>query len=157
MDRGRAWAGPQQSAASSPATQCNRAPTASGRDLDAVPHQYNLNPLRSISFAQFRSGLNWLGVMVLVAGLGSAVLVWRAQDRIDRESEAAQSADASAPLSSLDSRKQVRDVEMYYGKVGVLEEEAGELLHGKPLAKIIGVVSILTATGLFLVAARLGE
>ena len=122
-----------------------------------MPHQYNLNPLRSISFAQFRSGLNWLGVMVLVAGLGSAVLVWRAQDRIDRESEAAQSADASAPLSSLDSRKQVRDVEMYYGKVGVLEEEAGELLHGKPLAKIIGVVSILTATGLFLVAARLGE
>ena len=95
--------------------------------------------------------------MVLVAGLGSAVLIWRAQDRIDRENEAAQSADASASLSPLDSRKQVRDVEMYYGKVGVLEEEAEELLHGKPLAKTIGVVSVLTAAGLFLVAARLGE
>jgi hypothetical protein len=46
---------------------------------------------------------------------------------------------------------------MYYGKLGVLAEEAEELLHGKPLAKTIGVVSVLTATGLFLVAARLGD
>jgi hypothetical protein len=113
--------------------------------------------LHSISFAQLRSRLNWLGVVVLVAGLGSAVLIWRAQDRIEREAEAAQSADPAAPLSPLDSRKQVRDVEMYYGKLGVLVEEAKELLHGKPLAKTIAVVTVLTATGLFLVAARLGD
>ncbi len=113
--------------------------------------------MHSISFAQLRSRLNWLGVVVLVAGLGSAVLIWRAQDRIEREAEAAQSADPSAPLSPLDSRKQVRDVEMYYGKLGVLTEEAEELLHGKPLAKTIGVVSVLTAAGLFLFAARLGD
>jgi hypothetical protein len=150
-------AGPQQSAASAPATQCNRPPTASGRDLDGPSLQYIVNPLHSISVTQVRAGLNWFGAMVLVAGLGSAVLIWRAQDRIDRENEAAQSADASAPLSPLDSRKQMRDVEMYYGKVGVLEEEAEELLHGKPLAKTIGVISVLTAAGLFLVAARLGE
>ena len=130
---------------------------ASGRDLDGPPLHYNLRQLRSISFSQLRSGLNWLGVVVLVAGLGSAVLIWRAQDRIEREAEAAQSADPSAPLSPLDSRKQVRDVEMYYGKLGVLAEEAEELLHGKPLAKTIAVVSVLTATGLFLFAARLGD
>jgi hypothetical protein len=130
---------------------------ASGGDFDAPPRQYNLNPLHSISFAQLRSRLNWLGVVVLVAGLGSAVLIWRAQDRIEREAEAAQSADPAAPLSPLDSRKQVRDVEMYYGKLGVLMEEADELLHGKPLAKTIAVVSVLTATGLFLFAARLGD
>jgi hypothetical protein len=46
---------------------------------------------------------------------------------------------------------------MYYGKLGVLTEEAEELLHGKPLAKTIGVVSVLTAAGLFLFAARLGD
>jgi hypothetical protein len=113
--------------------------------------------LHSISFAQLRSRLNWLGVVVLVAGLGSAVLIWRAQDRIDRENEAAESADPAALLSPLDSRRQVRDVEIYYGKLGVLMEEGEELLHGKPLAKTIGVVSVLTATGLFLVAARLGD
>ena len=130
---------------------------ASGWDLDASLLHYNLKWLHSISFAQLRSRLNWLGVVVLVAGLGSAVLIWRAQDRIEREAEAAQSADPAAPLSPLDSRKQVRDVEMYYGKLGVLMEEAEELLHGKPLAKTIAVVSVLTATGLFLFAARLGD
>jgi hypothetical protein len=109
-----------------------------------------------ISLAQARSALNWLAVVVLVAGLGNAVWIWRAQDRLDREAEAAQ-ADPTAPLSPLDSRRQMRDVEMYYGRLGVLTEEAAELLHGKPLAKTIGVVSILTATGLFLVAARLRD
>jgi hypothetical protein len=50
--------------------------------------------------------------------------------------------------------KHVRDVEIYYGQLGVLLEEADELLHGKPLAKTSAVVSVITATGLFLVAAR---
>jgi hypothetical protein len=112
--------------------------------------------VHSISLAQARSALNWLAVLVLVAGLVSAELIWRAQDRLDREAEAAQ-ADPTAPLSPLDSRRQVRDVEMYYGKLGVLTEEAEELFHGKPLAKTIGVVSILSATGLFLFAARLRD
>ena len=113
--------------------------------------------MHSISLAQARSALNWLAVLVLVAGLVSAVLIWRAQDRIDREAQAAQAADPAAPLSSLDSRRQMRDVEMYYGRFGVLTEEAAELLHGKPLAKTIGVVSVFTATGLFLVAVRLRD
>jgi len=94
-------------------------------------------------------------VRVLVVGLGSAGLIWRAQDRIERQDEAAQAANPADPLSPLDSRKHVRDVEIYYGKTGVLVEEAGEMLHGKPLAKTIAVVSVMTATGLFLVAARL--
>jgi hypothetical protein len=111
--------------------------------------------LHSISFAQLRSALNWVGLAVLLVGLGSAVLIWRAQDRIDRENGAAEYADPSAPLSPLDSRKQVRDVEMYYGKLGVLVEEAEECLHGKPLAKTIGVISVLAAAGLFLAAARM--
>ncbi|MGD0262556.1 MAG: hypothetical protein ABSD29_22560 [Verrucomicrobiota bacterium] len=81
-------------------------------------------------------------------------MIWRAQDRIERENEAAQTADPAAPLSPLDSRRQVRDVQLYYGNVGVLMEKADELLHGKPLAKTIAVVSVITAAGLFLVAAR---
>lgn len=124
--------------------------------LISPPLQSNLKRLHSISLAQARSALNWLAVAVLVAGLGSAVLIWRAQDRLDREAEAAQ-ADPNAPLSPLDSRQQMRDVEIYYGKLGVLTEEAEELLHGKPLAKTIGGVSILSAIGLFLLAARLRD
>ena len=113
--------------------------------------------MRAISFARLPSTLNWLGVLVLSAGLGSAVLIWRAQDRMDRENEAAQTADPAAPLSPLDSRRQVRDVELYYGKTGVLMEKADELFHGKPLAKSIAVVSVIAAAGLFLVAARLRD
>jgi hypothetical protein len=112
--------------------------------------------VQSVSLAWVRCALNWLAAIVLVAGLGSAVFIWRAQNRLDREAEAAQ-ADPSAPLSTLDSRRQMRDVEMYYGKLGVLTEEATELLHGKPLAKTIGVVSVFTASGLFLVAARMRD
>jgi hypothetical protein len=90
-------------------------------------------------------------------GLGAAVLIWRAQDRMDRENESALAADAQAPLSPLDSRRHTRDVELYSGKLGVLMEEAKELLHGKPLAKTIAVASVLTATGFFLVATRLPD
>ena len=113
--------------------------------------------MNSMSVAQVRRALKGLGVVVLLAGLGSAVVIWRAQDRIEREDAAAQAANPNAALSPLDSRRQVREVELYYGKLGVLMEEADELLHGKPLAKTIAGVSVIAATGLFLVAARFCE
>jgi hypothetical protein len=99
--------------------------------------------------------LNRFGVVILVVGLGSAVWIWRVQDRIDRENAAAQAADPQAPLSPLDSRKHIRDMELNYGHLGVVMEEAAELLRGKPLAKTIVVLSLLISTGLFLIAARL--
>jgi hypothetical protein len=114
-----------------------------------------LNRLRSTSFVRPVSALTWSGIIILVVGLGSAVLIWRAQDLIDRQNEAAQIANPAAQLSLLDSRKQTRDLEMYSGKVGVLMLKAEELLHGKPLANTIAVGSVITATGLFLLAARL--
>ena len=116
-----------------------------------------LNGFRSMSLPRLRSLLNWSGVVVLLVGLGSAVLIWHAQDRIDRDEEVAQTVDPAASLSPLDSRKHVRDTEIYYGKLGVLAEEAEQLFHGKPLAKIIAVGSVLTATGLFLFAVRLSD
>lgn len=98
--------------------------------------------------------LNWAGVVILLVGLGSGVLIWRAQDRVDRENEAAQAANPSAPLPPLDSRKHVRDVEIYYGKLGLLIEEADELFHGKALANTIAVTSVIIAAGLFFFASR---
>jgi hypothetical protein len=111
----------------------------------------------AVTPAYLRSALNWIGVVILCAGLGGAILDWRAQDRIDRENEAAQIADPDAPLSPLDSRKHVRDVEIYFGKSGVLIEEVEDLFQGKPLAKTIAVVSVITAAGLFIAAARLPD
>jgi len=108
-----------------------------------------------MSYTKLRPTLNWLGILILVAGLGSAALIWRAQDAIDRQNEASDIANGSDPLPPLDSRRHVRDIEINYGKFGVLIEEGDELLHGKPLAKTIAVVSAITAAGFFLVAARL--
>ena len=113
-----------------------------------------LNWFHSMSSARLRLTLNWSGVILLLAGIGSAVLIWLSQDRIDRDNEVAQTDETTAPLPPLDSRRHTREVELYSGKVGVLMEEAEELFHGKALARTIAVVTVLTATGLFLVAAR---
>lgn len=101
-----------------------------------------------------RAILTCLAAMIVLAGFLSAAWIWRAQDKRDRQ-DAVQPADASAPLDPLDSRRHVRDVEINYGKTGVLIEQADELLRGKPLAKTIAAASLLTATVLLLIAARL--
>jgi hypothetical protein len=113
--------------------------------------------VRSMSLARLRNALNAGGVVILLVGLGSGSLIWRAQDRIERENEAAQALHPDDNLPALDSRKHVREVEIYYGKSGVLMEEAEALMQGKPLAKTIGIVSVIAATGLFLAAARLSD
>jgi hypothetical protein len=110
-----------------------------------------------MSSAQLRSVLNWSGALILVVGLGTGVLMWRNQDRIDRENEAALAANPSAPIPPLDSGNHRRDVEIYYGKVGLLLEEAETWFHGKGLAKTIDALSVIAAAGFFVVAARLPQ
>jgi hypothetical protein len=105
-------------------------------------------------FALLENVLRLAAVAVLVAGLASSILIWRAQDRIERENGGAQAADADIIPSPLDDRRQMRDLELYGGKGSVLMEEAKELLHGKPLAKTIAVASVIIAAGLFLVTVR---
>jgi hypothetical protein len=112
----------------------------------------------SITPARVRLTLNLIGVLILLTGLASAAVIWRAQDRADKESGQT-SANPAEPLSTSDSRKQSREVEIYYGKTGLLMERWSErvqgLAHGKPLAKMIVVVSSTMAVGCFFVAVRL--
>ncbi len=122
-------------------------PRIGGRDPFMIP-----NWLRP--FAPLENVLRLAAVAVLVAGLASSILIWRAQDRIERENGGAQAADADIIPSPLDDRRQMRDLELYGGKGSVLMEEAKQLLHGKPLAKTIAVASVITAAGLFLVTVR---
>jgi len=110
-----------------------------------------------MSFTQFRSALKWSAGVILLVGLASALWIWRDQDELERAQEAAQAASPGLRLAPLDSRKHVRDMEIYYGKLGVLAEQAEELFHGKALAKTIAVGSALTALGLVLAAARLSD
>jgi len=111
-----------------------------------------------------RQRLNFIAVALLVAGLTTAALVWQAQDRVDRQNAALQAADAgnvssAAPLQPADSRKHTRQVEIYYGKMGLVIEQftdwADGLTHGKPLADTIAVLSLAAAASLFALAKRL--
>ena len=111
-----------------------------------------------------RERLNFLAVALLAGGLAAAALVWQAQDRIDRQNTALQAGDAGAvnsadPLPPADFRKHVRQVEIYYGQLGLVIEQlsdwASGLAQGKPLAKTIAALSAAAAAGLFALAKRL--
>jgi hypothetical protein len=110
------------------------------------------NWLRSLALLE--NVLRCCAVVVLVAGMASSILIWRAQDRLERQNGGALAADPDALLSPLEDRRQLRDLELYGGKGSVLVEEAKEMFHGKPLAKTIAIASVITAAGLFLVSVR---
>lgn len=103
--------------------------------------------------------LRVLAVTILVSGLGSAISIWLAQDRIDRQTRA-EGTDIAGPLSPEDSRRYTHDVEMYYGKTGLLMDKWGrwweEMTHGKGLAKSIAVASLVIAGGVFYWATKRG-
>ncbi len=105
----------------------------------------------SPSFARLERLLRWSAAAVLIFGLGASVLIWRAQDRIDRRG---QGSDPEITVSPLDDRRQIQQLEVIGGKAGVMVEEAKGLFHGKGLAKTVAVVSVVTAAGLFLVSVR---
>jgi hypothetical protein len=113
----------------------------------------------SITPAGVRTALNFAGAMILLLGLTSAALVWHSQSGVDLASDEERSADPSRALAIRDSRKQTRQVEIYYGKTGVLMERWSEdletLTHGKGLAKTIFVTASIAAVACFLVATRL--
>jgi hypothetical protein len=96
--------------------------------------------------------LRVLAVTILVSGLGSAISIWLAQDRIDRQTRA-EEPDLAQPLSPEDSRRYTHDVEMYYGKTGLLVDKWRqwweEMTHGKGLADTIAVASLAVAGGVF--------
>ena len=98
--------------------------------------------------------LHRLGLLVLLVGFGSAVFIWQAQDRIDRQARNAGTTDiAAAPLAAGDSRRETHDLELYYGETGLLMDKWGRwfegLAHGKSLAKTIAVLSLVGASGCF--------
>ena len=86
------------------------------------------------------------GAIILVVGFAVAGWVWLAQNA------------ANGDESMLDSRKQVRQLQVYYGQSGVVFEQWTEwlksLFHGKRLAAAIAVVSIIIALPCLVAADR---
>jgi hypothetical protein len=110
----------------------------------------------SKSVARLRRTLNLAGAILLTVGITASAAIWWAQDRADRQAggEWTNVVDWLAPE---DSARYTRQVEIYYGKIGVLTEKwlqgLGELGHGKPLAKLIAVTSCIAAGGLWVLSA----
>ncbi|HZR16147.1 MAG TPA: hypothetical protein VFE51_02365 [Verrucomicrobiae bacterium] len=106
--------------------------------------------------ARLQRSLKAVGWIILVSGLTSSALIWHAHAR-DKE-VLNDPADPMAPLATSDSRKQSRQVEIYYGKTGLLferwSEKAAELSHGKPLAEMVFGISLIAALGCFFVSSR---
>jgi hypothetical protein len=118
------------------------------------------NQLLRISPAQLRVALNYLGLLVPLVGFVSAAIIWHASESAS-PAVSPDSANPAAPLSASDSRKQSRQIEIYYGKTGVLMERWREGLegvsHGKPLAELIMAVSSIIGAGCLLLATRLPD
>ena len=94
--------------------------------------------------------LNAVGVIVLIIGLGSAILLYR-QCRPATVQHEGEWQDSTLTLT--DSKSNTRDIEMYGGKLEVLMVQCLEWLHRpESLAIFIAVTSVLVALGCFLVA-----
>jgi len=98
------------------------------------------------------SRLNLVGVIVLVVGLSSAILLyWR--NRPATSAAAGEWKDST--LSLTDSKANTHDIEMYGGKLEVLMVQCLDWLH-RPQSQAILIASTATLVGLicFLLAAR---
>jgi len=104
--------------------------------------------------------LNLISAIILVVGLGGAVLIYRAAGNnsygvLGYEEEGG----AVHPIMPEDSKKYLRDLELYGGKANVLADELRRWLvglwHGKSLAITVACIAIFTSFGVFYAANHL--
>jgi hypothetical protein len=107
--------------------------------------------------ADRRTCLHLIGAMVMLVGLGSAIYIyWTAGG--DSSNILGYEADGGAvyPIRPEDSRKYLRDLELYGGKAAVLTEEFKRwfvgLWHGKSLAWVVAGTTLLVAFCFFYAA-----
>ncbi len=104
--------------------------------------------------------LRTLGVVVLVAGLAGAGLVYvLAKNQSSNAIGYAQGDGTMYPIMPEDSKMYQRDLEMYGGKAALLMDDFrrwfASLWHGTTLAFTIGCITIVVSLGIFFVANRL--
>jgi hypothetical protein len=127
-------------------------PTAVNNQFEWLPS----SPIRRVARLR-RATLHLCGVVVLFLGLGIAAFVYgNAQLRaVARPSSNANADWQDSTLSTEDSKKSSRDVEMYYGNVGLLIVKWRDwFARPESQALIIASVSTLTALGCFVFANR---
>jgi hypothetical protein len=104
--------------------------------------------------------LNLISAFILLAGLGSAVLIYRTAENNSSGVLGYEEEGGSVyPVMPQDSKKYLRDLELYGGKANVLMDELRRgfvrLWHGKLLAFTVGCISIFVSFGVFYAANHL--
>jgi len=107
--------------------------------------------------ADRRTYLNLIGSVILLIGLGSAILIYRAAENDSNNVLGYVGGDGSVyPVTPEDSKKYLRDMELYGGKANVLADDFRRwfvgLWHGKSLAFTITCITILISFGVFYAA-----
>ncbi len=104
--------------------------------------------------------LNVISVTILLVGLGSAVLIYqRAVNGSNNVLGYEEGGESVYPITPEDSKKYLRDLELYGGKASVLAYQFRRwfvgLWHGKSLALTVACITILISYGFFYAASHL--
>jgi hypothetical protein len=104
--------------------------------------------------------LNLISAIILMLGLGSAILIYRTAENNSYGALGYEEGGGSVyPIMPEDSKKYLRDLELYGGKANVIMDELRRgfigLWHGKSLAFTVGCVTIFISFGVFYAANHL--
>ena len=104
--------------------------------------------------------LNLISAIILLVGLGCAVLIYRtAQNNSAGVLGYEEGGGSIYPIMPEDSKKYLRDLELYGGKANVLMDELRRwfvgLWHGKSLAFTVACITIIISFGVFYAASHL--
>jgi hypothetical protein len=116
----------------------------------------------SIKRSSLRVRLYLAGVLIFVAGLTAAALVyWKAGDDINNALSYEYIGGNVYPVEPQDSKRYIHDIELYGGKAAVVVDEIdrwlASLWHGRRLAYTLVIVSIGAALACFFAADRLSD
>jgi len=103
--------------------------------------------------------LNLIGAIILLVGLGSAILLYRTAENESSSVLGYEEGDGSVyPVKPEDSKKYLRDMELYGGKANVLADEFRRwfirLWQGESLAFTVAGITIFISCGFFYAANR---
>jgi hypothetical protein len=106
--------------------------------------------------------LQIISLIVLLAGLGLAVHIYRSADHVPRNVLGYEEGGGVVyPDMPDDSKKYLRDMELYGGKANVLMDQFRRwfigVWHGKSLALIIAGMAVFLSVGIFYIANRLSD
>ena len=110
--------------------------------------------------ADLRTCLILISVIILLVGLGSAMLIYRtAENSVSGVIGYDEEGGSVYSIMPGEKKKYLRDMELYGGKANVIADEFRRwvtgLWHGKSLAYTVACIAIVTSFGVFYYASRL--